>query len=125
MARSGLRHKAIPSRSHLRGKLLILAFGACSLVAQVRTADAGKRGLKESDFPRTVQVAANVYTYEDFHSGADRFTTTNMFVVTGEGVLVADAQGSRKATQGLIDAIHKVTPQPIRYVVVCSEHPDH
>jgi cyclase len=106
-------------------RCLVAIFCAASLVAQVRTADATKRGWKESDFPRTIQVSPNVYTYEDFHSGADRFTTTNMFVVTGEGVLVADAQGSRKATQGLIDAIHKVTPQPIRYVVVCSEHPDH
>jgi cyclase len=104
---------------------LVLLFCSASLTAQVRTADALKRGLKESDFPRTIQVSPNVYTYEDFHSGADRFTTTNMFVVTSEGVLVADAQGDRKATEGLIGAIHKVTPQPIRYVVVCSEHPDH
>src|SRR5580698_7285567 len=104
---------------------LVLLFCSASLMAQVRTADASKRGWKESDFPRTIQVSPNVYTYEDFHSGADRFTTTNMFVVTSEGVLVADAQGDRKATEGLIDAIRKVTAQPIRYVVVCSEHPDH
>jgi glyoxylase-like metal-dependent hydrolase (beta-lactamase superfamily II) len=104
--------------------LLLLAAATC-LPAQVRTADATKRGLKESDFPRTIKVSANVYTYEDFHSGADRFTTTNLFVVTSEGVLVADAQGDRAATQGLINAIAKVTSQPIRYVVVCSEHPDH
>jgi glyoxylase-like metal-dependent hydrolase (beta-lactamase superfamily II) len=106
-------------------RFVLVGLVACSLAAQVRTADAGKRGLKESDFPRTIQVSSNVYTYEDFHSGADRFTTTNMFVVTSDGVLVADAQGDRKATQGLIDAIRKVTSQPIRYVVVCSEHGDH
>lgn len=109
----------------MRCRWLLAALVATALSAQVRTADATKRGLKESDFPRTIQVSPNVYTYEDFHAGADRFTTTNMFVVTSEGVLVADAQGDRKATEGLIDAIRKVTPQPIRYVVVCSEHPDH
>ena len=91
----------------------------------VRTADPIKRGLKESDFPRTVKVSENVYTYEDFHAGDEKFTTTNMFVVTRDGVLLADAQGNPAATKGLVDAIRKVTPLPIKYVVVCSDHGDH
>jgi glyoxylase-like metal-dependent hydrolase (beta-lactamase superfamily II) len=91
----------------------------------VRTADPIKRGLKESDFPRTLKVTDNVYTYEDFHAGAEKFTTTNMFVVTDEGVLVADGQGSPAATKGLVDAIARVTPKPIKYVVICSDHGDH
>src|SRR5579862_6639969 len=107
------------------GRLILAVLAASTLAGQVRTADAAKRGWKESDFPRTVQVAPNVYTYEDFHTGADRFTTTNLFVVTDGGVLVADGQSDRETTQGLIDAIRKVTPRPIRYVVVCSEHQDH
>ena len=36
-----------------------------------------------------------------------------MFVVTDEGVLVADGQGSVPETKGLVDAIAKVTKQPI------------
>ena len=67
----------------------------------------------------------NVYTYEDFHAGDEKFTTTDMFVVTDAGVLLADAQGSVAATKGLVDAIAKVTPKPIRYVVICSDHGDH
>jgi len=91
----------------------------------VRTADPVKRGLEESDFPRTIKVADNVYTYEDFHAGDEKFTTTNMFVVTDEGVLVADGQGTPAATKGLVEAIAKVTTKPIRYVVICSDHGDH
>jgi cyclase len=91
----------------------------------VRTADPIKRGLKESDFPRTVKVASNVYTYEDFHAGDEKFTTTDMFVVTPDGVLIADAQGSPEATRGLVDAIRKVTDKPIKYDIVCSDHGDH
>jgi glyoxylase-like metal-dependent hydrolase (beta-lactamase superfamily II) len=91
----------------------------------VRTADPIKRGLKESDFPQTIKVADNVYTYEDFHAGAEKFTTTDLFVVTPEGVFVADGQGSPAATHGLVDAIKKITDQPIRYVVICSDHGDH
>ena len=96
------------------------------LAAQVvRTADPIKRGLKESDFPRTIKISESVYTYEDFHSGAEKFTTTDMFVVTNDGVLLADAQGSAEATKGLVDAIRKVTSKPIRYVIICSDHGDH
>src|SRR5215470_10696850 len=98
---------------------------ALSQSTVVRTADPIKRGLKLSDFPRTVKVTDNVYTYEDFHAGDEKFTTTSMFVVTADGVLVADGQGDAAATKGLVDAIAKVTPKPIRYVVIGSDHGDH
>lgn len=91
----------------------------------VRTADPIKRGFQLSDFPRTVKVADNVYTYEDFHSGPEKFTTTNMFVVTKDGVLLADAQGDPEATRKEVEAIAKVTTQPIKDVVICSDHGDH
>lgn len=115
----------------LRGRCLVIPFfaacAASAVLAQsvVRTADPVKRGLKESDFPRTIKVSDNVYTYEDFHAGDEKFTTTNMFVVTPAGVLLADGQGNRAATKGLVDAIAKVTPQPIKVVVICSDHGDH
>src|SRR6478736_8024982 len=105
----------------------IFALLAASAIAQpvVRTADPAKRGLQLSDFPRTIKVADNVYTYEDFHAGPEKFTTTNMFVVTNDGVLVADGQGSVAETKGLVDAIRKVTPKPITTVVIASDHGDH
>src|SRR5271166_1068111 len=107
--------------------VICLALAAVGAGAQsvTRTADPIKRGLKESDFPRTIKVTDNVYTYEDFHSGAEKFTTTDMFVVTDDGVLLADAQGSAAATKGLVEAIAKVTPKPIKYVIICSDHGDH
>src|SRR5262252_7983476 len=107
---------------------LIVALVASSALAQpsvVRTADPAKRGLKESDFPRTIRVTENVYTYEDFHAGDEKFTTTNMFVVGDDGVLVCDGQGSPAETKGLVDAIAKVTSKPIKYVVIASDHGDH
>src|SRR5580765_5592666 len=105
---------------------LTVAVSICaSAQSVVRTADPIKRGLKLTDFPRTIKVADNVYTYEDFHAGDEKFTTTDMFVVTDDGVLVADGQGDPAATKGLVDAIAKVTPKPIKYVVICSDHGDH
>ena len=49
----------------------------------------------------------------------------SMFVVTGEGVLVADGQGSFEETARMVEEIGKVTDQPITHVVVCSDHGDH
>jgi cyclase len=117
--------------SRLRPERLAIGFFAPFLAAislaqpVVRTADPIARGLKISDFPRTIKVTGNVYSYEDFHAGPVKFTTTNMFVVTDDGVLVADGQGSATETKKLVDAIRTVTPQPIKYVVVCSDHGDH
>lgn len=92
----------------------------------VRTADPAARGLSETDFPRVQRLAAGVYSYEQLRSaGAERFTTVSLFVVTAEGVLVADGQGSVAETTRLIDEIARVTPQPIRHVVVASDHGDH
>ena len=108
--------------------LLFFALAAVTAAAQqtvVRTGDPIKRGLQLTDFPRTIKVADNVYTYEDFHAGPEKFTTTNMFVVTRDGVLVADGQGSVRETKGLVDAIAKVTTQPIKTVVIASDHGDH
>ena len=107
---------------------LAAALATSAVLAQpavVRTADPIKRGLALSNFPRTIKITDNVYTYEDFHAGPEKFTTTNMFVVTDEGVLVADGQGSAPETKGLVDAIAKVTRQPIKYVVIASDHGDH
>jgi cyclase len=90
---------------------------------QVRTAYPEKRGVKLSEFPRTIKLADNVYGYEDIRQPG--FTTVSMFVVGNDGVLVADGQGSPEATQKLLDAIAKVTSKPIKWYVVGSDHGDH
>ena len=96
---------------------------AASSAAQVRTADPIKRGLSRSEFPRTVKISDNVYGYEDFHNAG--MVTVTLFVVGADGVLIADGQGSPAATQKLLDAIAKVTPKPVKWYVVGSDHGDH
>lgn len=91
-----------------------------------RTADPIARGFTESDFPRVQEVADGVYTYEALRSAGDeRFTTVSLFVVTQEGVLVADGQGSPDETRRLIETIAGITDRPITHVVICSDHGDH
>jgi len=94
-----------------------------SSAAQVRTAFPEKRGLKLTDFPRTIKLADNVYGYEDIRQPG--FTTVSLFVVGNDGVLLADGQGNAEATKKLVDAIAKVTPKPVKWYVVGSDHGDH
>lgn len=103
--------------------LLVTVALAVPAAAQVRTAFPDKRGFKLSDFPRTVKLADNVYGYEDIRQPG--FTTVSMFVVGTDGVLLADGQDSVEATKKLVDAIAKVTPKPIKWYVVGSDHGDH
>ncbi len=91
--------------------------------AQVRTADPAARGLPLSAFPRTITLAENIYGYEEIRQPG--FTTVSLFVVGRDGVLVADGQGSPAATQAMLDAIRAITPLPVKWYVVGSDHGDH
>mgnify|MGYP002624727019 CR=1 FL=1 len=92
----------------------------------VRTADPDARGYPDADFPRLTELAPGVWAYEQLRSAGDeRFTTVSMFVVSDDGVLVADGQGSVEETERMIAHIREITDQPIRHVVVCSDHGDH
>jgi glyoxylase-like metal-dependent hydrolase (beta-lactamase superfamily II) len=103
---------------------LVLVGITVSAQAPLQTAELVKRGLGPTDFPRITKLADNVYAYEEVHV-AGEITTNNLIVVTSEGVLVADGQGTPEKTARLVAEIAKLTPQPIRYVVVASEHGDH
>ena len=106
--------------------LVLIILLALPAFAQ-QTEEMKRRGLTDADFPRLHKLAENVYAYEMIRApfqGA-RFTTDNLIVITSEGVLVADAQGSPEDTTRLVEEIKKLTKQPIKYVVIGSEHVDH
>jgi glyoxylase-like metal-dependent hydrolase (beta-lactamase superfamily II) len=77
-------------------------------------------------YPRLTKLAPNVYGFEEMQS-IDRgaFSTGVMFVVTSDGVLVTDGMANPAATRQVVDEIHKVTPKPIKWVVIGSDHGDH
>ena len=98
------------------------------LAAQVmQTGDVAKRGLKPADFPRARQLVPGIYSYEALRAGdpGGQMTTVSLIVISNDGVLVADGQGNVAQTQEMVDWIKKTTTQPIKYVVVCSDHGDH
>lgn len=70
------------------------------------------------------ELADGVYTYE-YARPEDPVTTVSMFVVTEDGVLVADGQGNVEESERLLDEIARVTDQPVTHLVIASEHGDH
>lgn len=105
----------------------LLLTSAATLAGQVATGDVAKRGLTSKDFPRTRQLVPGVYSYEALRAGdpGGQMTTNSLIVITNDGVLVADGQGNVAQTREMVDWIKKTTSQPIKYVVVCSDHGDH
>ncbi len=91
--------------------------------AQPRTADPAARGVPLSAFPRFVKLTEHVYGYEEIR--APGFTTVSLLVIGTNGVLLADGQGSPAATQTLLDRIRTLTPLPLKWYVVGSDHGDH
>jgi glyoxylase-like metal-dependent hydrolase (beta-lactamase superfamily II) len=47
------------------------------------------------------------------------------FIVTDDGVIVIDALASPRDGQQLVAAIHTVTKQPIKWLILTHHHPDH
>jgi glyoxylase-like metal-dependent hydrolase (beta-lactamase superfamily II) len=76
-------------------------------------------------YPRMTRIADGVYTYEQADPTKRGVAVNNLIVITPEGVLVGDGQGTVENTKRLVDDIAGVTSQPIRYVVIGSVHGDH
>jgi glyoxylase-like metal-dependent hydrolase (beta-lactamase superfamily II) len=76
-----------------------------------------------------VEVAQNVWFVEGqaaLGSAANRnFISNAGFVVTPDGVVVIDALGSPALASELIGEIRRITPLPIRNVIVTHYHADH
>ncbi len=106
---------------------LLLTLAAVSLAGQepIRTADITVRGLKTTDFPRIKKLADNVYSYEQIDPTKRIVTVNNLIVITTNGVLIAESQGTPENVQRLVADVATLTAQPIKYVVIGSEHGDH
>jgi len=76
-----------------------------------------------------IRIANNVYFIRGetgLPSAANRGHTSNAgFVVTKDGVVVFDALGTPALGREFLEAIRKITPAPIRRVIVSHYHADH
>jgi glyoxylase-like metal-dependent hydrolase (beta-lactamase superfamily II) len=115
-------------------KLMPALVGAVMLVAACadRAPVQGEQPAAPAAGPRQVipqQVGPSAWFVQGdaaLGSKANRnFISNAGFVVTPAGVVVIDALGSPQLARDLLAAIRKITPQPVKYVIVTHYHADH
>jgi glyoxylase-like metal-dependent hydrolase (beta-lactamase superfamily II) len=108
----------------LAGALMVSTGASAADVA--KSADIAYHGLEASDFPRWHQIEPNVYAYEDtLTTPSFTFTTNSLIIVTSDGVVLVDGQDHEEQGDSLVNAIKEITRQPLKYVVIASDHGDH
>lgn len=75
--------------------------------------------------PRRVQVAEGVYVFINPPYGDVGLDGNSVVIISNEGVLVFDANGTPYAAEAVLAEIRKLTDQPVRYVVNSHWHWDH
>ncbi|WP_439126740.1 MBL fold metallo-hydrolase [Ramlibacter humi] len=105
-----------------RARALLLALLAAPAFAVTPVSPEGPAMLPQ-------QVSASAWFVQGqsaLGSPANRnFISNAGFVVTPAGVVVIDALGSPSLAQQLLQRIRRVTPQPVKYVVLTHYHADH
>ena len=78
---------------------------------------------------RAVEVADRVWLVQGVSAqgtAANRnFISNAGFVVTDDGVVVVDALGSPALAEEMLAEIRRITPQPVRHLIVTHYHADH
>jgi len=101
--------------------LSLLALGACSPAPDsVDTSPAAEVG----DVVVTA-LAPGVYAAIRQEPLGLAINANSLFIVNEDGVVVVDAQFTRRATLENIAALRQVTDKPVRYVVHTHWHDDH
>jgi glyoxylase-like metal-dependent hydrolase (beta-lactamase superfamily II) len=109
---------------------LSLLFAICSvwIVAMLALAAPGANAVAEIVL-EPIRVSPHVYYFRGqpgMASAANKgFMSNAGFVVTNDGVVVFDALATPVLGEAMVEAIRKVTPQPIRRVIVSHYHADH
>ena len=99
---------------------LLLALGACVGIATAATAATPVRAEAVAPGVWFVQGEAALGT-----PGNRNFISNAGFVVTREGVVVIDGLGSPALARELRAEIRRITPLPVRHVIVTHFHADH
>src|SRR3954447_19876825 len=75
--------------------------------------------------PQTIEVAKGVYLFISKPYGDVGLDGNSIAILSNEGVLVFDANGTPAASALVLAEIRKLTPKPVRYVVYSHWHWDH
>jgi cyclase len=101
----------------MRGLPLVLA--TCLL------AGTASPGVVDRPAPTRIDVANGVYLFTTPGYGDVGLDGNSVAIVSGQGVLVFDSNGTPAAAAAVLAEIRKLTNQPVRYVVNSHWHWDH
>jgi glyoxylase-like metal-dependent hydrolase (beta-lactamase superfamily II) len=82
-------------------------------------------GVDPSSPPTLRRLAPGVYAALGDSGRGSEGRANAGFVVTSAGVVVIDALASPKQARQLVQAIRRLTSQPIKWLVLTHHHPDH
>lgn len=91
----------------------LILIAAASLGAQTRPA------------PARVDVAPGIYLFQTARYGDAGLDGNSVVIVADDGVLVFDANGTPAAATAVLAEIRKLTPRPVKYLVLSHWHWDH
>jgi glyoxylase-like metal-dependent hydrolase (beta-lactamase superfamily II) len=76
-----------------------------------------------------IQVAPNVYYVQGgagvASSANEGYNSNAGFIVTADGVVVIDALGTPALGNALLESIRRITPKPVKRVILTHYHADH
>ena len=75
--------------------------------------------------PAKIMVAEGIYVFTTPSYGDVGLDGNSVVIISDQGVLVFDANGTPAAAAAVLDEIRKMTSQPVRYVVYSHWHWDH
>lgn len=75
--------------------------------------------------PKRIQAAEGVYVFVTPPYGDVGFDGNSVAILSSEGVLVFDTNGTKAAAEAVLAEIRKLTDKPVKYVVNSHWHWDH
>ncbi len=98
--------------------------GIC-LSALLVLVSVGRAGAQSHPAPKRVDIAEGIYLFMTPPYGEFGLDGNSVAIVTGEGVLVFDSNGTPAAAENVLAEIRKLTAQPVKYLVNSHWHWDH
>ncbi len=102
---------------------------AAAFLAVVASATAGEKYPPVSVQVTPIRVTERTWYVQGLQGAAsaanEAYNSNAGFVVTDEGVVVVDALGTPSLGNELLKAIRRITPKPVRRVIVTHYHADH
>ena len=75
--------------------------------------------------PQKIQVAEGIFLFKTQPYGSAGLDGNSIVILSEDGVLVFDSNGTPSAASAVLAEIRKLSPQPVRYVVNSHWHWDH